>query len=49
MTIQTMQPDEPALAKGYSNGILAADGTLHLGGQVAWNADQIFENSDFIG
>lgn len=44
-----IQPDGWAPAKGYANGMLAADGTLYIGGQIGWNADQKFETHDFIG
>jgi enamine deaminase RidA (YjgF/YER057c/UK114 family) len=36
-------------AKGYSNGILDHQGTLHVGGQIGWNADKQFESIDFVG
>ena len=36
-------------AKGYSNGVLTEDGLLFVGGQIGWNADQVFETHDFIG
>jgi len=36
-------------AKGYANEILATDRTLYVGGQIGWNAEQIFESHDFIG
>ena len=49
MTLTKIQPDGWAPAKGYANGMLAADGTLHIGGQIGWNAEQIFEVHDFIG
>ena len=29
--------------------MLMPDGTLHVGGQVGWNADKVFEAHDFIG
>jgi enamine deaminase RidA (YjgF/YER057c/UK114 family) len=29
--------------------MLAADGTLYIGGQIGWTADQVFETQDFIG
>lgn len=36
-------------AKGYANGVLATPGrTLHIGGQVGWTADQVFETDDFV-
>ncbi|WP_224826039.1 RidA family protein [Cognatishimia sp. MH4019] len=49
MTAKTIQPDGWAPAKGYANGMLAADGTLYVGGQIGWTADQVFESHDFIG
>ncbi|MDU8912531.1 RidA family protein [Aestuariicoccus sp. MJ-SS9] len=49
MTHDTIQPDGWAPAKGYANGILAADGTLYVGGQIGWDADQVFRSDDFIG
>ena len=36
-------------SKGYANGILATDGTLYIGGQIGWTAEQVFESHDFIG
>ena len=38
-----------APAKGYANGVLSPDGTLYMGGQIGWTADQRFETLDFIG
>ena len=49
MSITTIQPDGWAPAKGYANGMMAADGTLHVGGQIGWNKDQVFEHHDFVG
>lgn len=49
MTHQSINPDGWAPAKGYANGILGADGTLYIGGQIGWTADQKFETHDFIG
>ncbi len=49
MTHQVISPEGWAPAKGYANGILTADGTLHIGGQIGWNKDQVFESHDFIG
>lgn len=49
MTNSTIQPNGWAPAKGYANGMLAADGTLYIGGQIGWTADQVFETHDFIG
>ncbi|WP_108485391.1 RidA family protein [Oceaniglobus ichthyenteri] len=49
MTAQTIQPDHWTPARGYANGMLTADGTLYIGGQVGWTAQQVFETHDFIG
>ena len=41
-SIESIQPSGWKKPKGYSNGMLAPKGTrtLHVGGQIAWNADQ---------
>lgn len=49
MAHQIIQPEGWAPAKGYANGVLSKDGQLYVGGQIGWNADQIFETHDFIG
>ena len=49
MTHRIIQPEGWAPAKGYANGVLTASGTLYVGGQIGWNADQVFEHTDFIG
>ena len=49
MTHNIIQPDGWKPAKGYANGVHATDGTLYVGGQIGWTADQIFETHDFIG
>jgi enamine deaminase RidA (YjgF/YER057c/UK114 family) len=49
MTHRIIQPDGWAPAKGYANGVLTASGTLYVGGQIGWTADQVFETRDFIG
>lgn len=49
MTHRIIQPEGWAAAKGYANGVLAADGTLFVGGQIGWNGAQVFEKTDFIG
>lgn len=48
MTLEHIQPDGWAPAKGYANGILAPDGYLFVGGQIGWSAEQKFETHDFI-
>jgi enamine deaminase RidA (YjgF/YER057c/UK114 family) len=49
MTHRIVQPEGWKPAKGYANGILTSDGHLFVGGQIGWNADQVFERHDFIG
>ncbi|WP_428687760.1 RidA family protein [Roseibium sp.] len=49
MTAKTIQPEGWAPAKGYANGMLTKGETLHIGGQIGWNEDQVFETQDFVG
>lgn len=49
MTNTVIQPDGWIPAKGYANGMLTPDGTLYVGGQIGWTANQVFETHDFIG
>ena len=49
MSHKVIQPEGWAAAKGYANGILTKDGTLYVGGQIGWTAEQGFESHDFIG
>jgi enamine deaminase RidA (YjgF/YER057c/UK114 family) len=43
-----IQPDGWAPPVGYANGMLSRSGTLYVGGQIGWNADQIFDSHDFV-
>ena len=49
MAHRIIQPTGWAAAKGYANGVMTADGTLYVGGQIGWEADQVFRTHDFIG
>ncbi|WP_127114352.1 RidA family protein [Shimia sediminis] len=49
MSLKEIHPEGWAPALGYANGMLAEDGTLHVGGQIGWNADKVFETQDFVG
>jgi enamine deaminase RidA (YjgF/YER057c/UK114 family) len=49
MAHRIIQPAGWAAAKGYANGVMTADGTLYVGGQIGWEADQVFRTHDFIG
>ena len=44
-----VQPDGWKEPKGYANGVLAGGATLYIGGQIGWNADQVFVAKDFVG
>lgn len=46
---QALHPTGWKRASGYANGILAEGRTVWLGGQIGWNADQVFETRDFAG
>lgn len=48
MEHETIQPDSWTPAKGYANGVLATDGTLYVGGQIGWDAEQVFRSDDFV-
>jgi enamine deaminase RidA (YjgF/YER057c/UK114 family) len=46
--IQRLHPPSWAAPKGYANGIAATGTLVFVGGQIGWNAEQIFETDDFI-
>jgi enamine deaminase RidA (YjgF/YER057c/UK114 family) len=48
MKPQTIHPKGWAPALGYANGMLMADGTLHVGGQIGWDKDKVFVEGGFI-
>ncbi len=45
---QVLHPANWKAAKGYANGIVAEGRTVFLGGQIGWNAEQVFETDDFV-
>ncbi|MCB1397581.1 MAG: RidA family protein [Rhodobacter sp.] len=49
MKPRVIHPEGWAPALGYANGMLMPDGTLHIGGQIGWNADKVFVARDFVG
>lgn len=49
MTHRVIHPVGWAPAKGYANGILTPSGVLHVGGQIGWTPEQVFEAHDFVG
>ena len=44
-----LQPEGWAKPKGYSNGIAARGRLIFVAGQIGWNAQCVFETSDFNG
>lgn len=48
MSHEIIHPDGWLPAKGYANGVLTKDGTLHIGGQIGWDANKIFVPGGFV-
>ena len=46
--ITKIQPPNWAEPKGYANAIWAHGTLLFVGGQIGWNAQQVFETDDFV-
>jgi len=44
-----LQPPGWATPRGYANGVAARGTLIFVGGQIGWNASQVFETDDFIG
>lgn len=45
---QLLHPAHWKAAVGYANGVLASGQAVFVGGQIGWNADQVFESDDFV-
>ena len=45
---QQLHPSHWKAARGYANGILAEGHTVFLGGQIGWDAEQVFRSDDFV-
>ncbi|GAA0689505.1 RidA family protein [Vreelandella titanicae] len=45
---QLLHPSHWKAAVGYANGVLASGQSVFVGGQIGWNADQVFESDDFV-
>ena len=48
MTHETIHPSGWLPAKGYANGMLTKDGTLHIGGQIGWDENKQIVEGGFI-
>lgn len=46
--LEFLQPEGWKPAKGYANGVAIPGGVIITGGQIGWNADQVFESDDFV-
>jgi enamine deaminase RidA (YjgF/YER057c/UK114 family) len=46
--MKILQPAGWKAPKGYANGVAARGTTIVVGGQVGWNAEQVFESDDFV-
>ena len=49
MRHKTIHPEGWKPAKGYANGVLSTGTTLHIAGQIGWNAEKNFTSDEFIG
>jgi enamine deaminase RidA (YjgF/YER057c/UK114 family) len=49
MAHKIIHPEGWLPALGYANGVLTKDGTLHIGGQIGWDANKKFTATDFVG
>ncbi len=49
MSHDVIHPEGWLPASGYANGMLTKDGTLHIGGQIGWDAEKRFVSDDFTG
>jgi enamine deaminase RidA (YjgF/YER057c/UK114 family) len=47
-TFETVEVPGWPRPKGYANGVIATGRTLHVAGQIGWNAEQRFEHHDLL-
>jgi enamine deaminase RidA (YjgF/YER057c/UK114 family) len=45
---RTLHPAGWKPTSGYANGIVASGPMVFIGGQIGWNAAQMFESDDFV-
>lgn len=46
--MKLLHPPGWATPRGYANGVAARGTLVFVGGQIGWNAQQVFESDDFI-
>ena len=47
-SFQYLHPQHWKKSKGFANGIVAEGRVVFLAGQIGWNAEQIFDSTDFV-
>ena len=47
--MEFLQPKGWKQPKGYANGVAAEGRMVFTGGMIGWNADEVFESTDFAG
>jgi enamine deaminase RidA (YjgF/YER057c/UK114 family) len=47
--LEFIQPSSFSKPRGYSNGVVTRGPTLHVAGQIGWNAECVFESKDLAG
>ncbi len=45
---EVLQPPGWAAPRGYANGVAAQGTSIHVAGQIGWNARGEFESDDFV-
>ena len=45
---ETLHPPGWKAASGYANGMVASGRLVFVGGQIGWNAEQVFETDDLV-
>lgn len=46
---EPLHPKHWKAPRGYANGVMARGRQIYVGGQIGWNAEQVFETHDFAG
>lgn len=47
--MEFLQPKGWKQPKGYANGVAAEGRMVFTGGMIGWNAEEVFESTDFAG
>ncbi len=49
MVHEPLHPSHWKAPRGYANGVAARGRHIYVGGQIGWNAEQVFEANDLTG